>query len=239
MLNIVRLKALLNPRLRNSFLFLVLLLCLLFQSQSVRAIVTSFIPMNGCNMWSLDAPFPGSICASPLTAVRKTLHLPQLLWLGEAAPTEYLCRTMRLHIVPLVLNLSTPLPQIQPCTSYNLEKSLRQNGVMETVTNQMFPIPMHVLSSTHLPVYRLVYVSYLATNRNVKQQAFIGTLLTAAVMAAPQVRNPSVRPLGGLGISSITSATTLVGASNKSVHKVKRGVIRNVLAWVNRHRQSS
>jgi hypothetical protein len=63
MLNIVRLKALLNPKLRNSFLFLVLLLCLLFQSQSVRAIVTSFIPTNGCNMWSLDAPFPGSICA--------------------------------------------------------------------------------------------------------------------------------------------------------------------------------
>src|SRR6266576_1265768 len=63
MLNIVRLKALLNARVRNSFLFLVLLLCLLFQSQSVRAIVTSFYPTNGCNMWSLDSPFPGSICA--------------------------------------------------------------------------------------------------------------------------------------------------------------------------------
>lgn len=63
MLNIVRLKVLLNPKIRNLFLLLVLLGCLLFQSRSVRAIVTSFIPANGCNMWSLDSPFPGSICA--------------------------------------------------------------------------------------------------------------------------------------------------------------------------------
>jgi hypothetical protein len=63
MLNIVPLKAILKPRLRNSFLFLVLLISLLFQSQSARAIVTSFIPANGCNMWSFDSPFPGSICA--------------------------------------------------------------------------------------------------------------------------------------------------------------------------------
>ena len=57
--------------------------------------------------------------------------------------------------------------------------------MMETVTNPMFPIPMHVLSSTHPPGYRLKYVSDPATSRSVKSPAFTGTLLLILARSVP------------------------------------------------------
>jgi len=58
----INLKSLSSPTLRNVFLF-ALLLFLIFQSKPVRAIVTHFIPTAGCNMWGMNLPWPGAICA--------------------------------------------------------------------------------------------------------------------------------------------------------------------------------
>lgn len=56
---------------------------------------------------------------------------------------------------------------------------------MEIVTNPMFPIPMHVLSSTHPRGFRRMYVSYLVTSRSVKLLAFSGIpSVTNATLAA-------------------------------------------------------
>lgn len=217
MFNIVRLKALLNPRLRNSFLFLLLILCLLFQSQSVRAIVTSFIPTNGCNMWSFNARFPGSICAiAAYCSPEDSAPAAAALAWGTCSNGVTLSNHAVAHSA-VVLNLSTPMPQIQPCTSYKEEKSLRQTGVMETVTNPMFPIPMHVLSSTHLRGYRLEYVSYPATSRSVKPPAFTGTLLL--------IRAKSVRLAAGV----VQTGNAMKGgtASRSITVRIQTAVVRS------------